>query len=122
MSPGARHTTSPVTSSGSQSTKTLTNADGSDVTDAGILNDRAIDLPKPIYPAEAKKVHAAGQVQVKVFVDETGKVISAEAMFGPESLRAAAVEAAKRARFKPSVEDGVAKKFFGVITYDFVAP
>jgi hypothetical protein len=56
-----------------------------------------------------------------VFVDETGKVISAEATFGPEALRAAAVEAAKRARFKPNIEEGVAKKFFGVITYDFVA-
>ena len=113
--------TKAATSASTQTTQTLINADGSDVTDAGILNDRAIELPKPAYPAEAKKVHAGGQVQVKVFVDETGKVISAEATFGPESLRAAAVEAAKRARFKPNVEDGVARKFFGVITYDFVA-
>lgn len=103
------------------STVNAVNADGTEPGDAGILNDRAIDLPKPVYPAEAKKVHAAGQVQVKVLLDESGKVISAEAMFGPESLRAAAVEAAKRARFKPAVQDGVAVKVFGVITYDFVA-
>ena len=78
-------------------------------------------MPKPIYPAEAKKVHAAGQVQVKVLLDEKGNVISAEAMFGPEVLRAAAVDAAKRAKFNPTVVNGVAIKVFGIITYDFVA-
>lgn len=109
------------TSTATQPTVSVTNADGSDVRDVGILNDRAVDLPKPIYPPEAKKNHAAGQVQVKVFLDESGKVISAEAMFGPESLRAAAVEAAKRARFKPTIDNGVPVKVFGIITYDFVA-
>lgn len=90
-------------------------------TEGGILNSKAIDLPKANYPAEAKKSQVSGQVQVKVLVDETGKVISAEALFGPESLRAAAVEAAKRARFKPTVIDGVAVKVSGIITYDFKA-
>src|SRR5438105_267917 len=89
--------------------------------DAGILNSLAIDLPKPIYPPEAKKIHAAGQVQVKVSLDETGRVTSAEAVFGPEVLKAAAVEAAKRSRFKPMIVDGVAIKSFGVVLYDFVA-
>jgi TonB family protein len=87
--------------------------------DRGILNSQAIDLPKPKYPAEAKKNHVTGQVQVKVVVDETGKVISAEAEFGPEPLRAAAVEAARRARFKPLVVDEVHLKFFGILTFDF---
>jgi TonB family protein len=87
--------------------------------DLGILNNLATDLPKPIYPAEAKKNHVSGQVQVKVLLDETGKVVSAEATFGPEALRAAAVEAAKRARFKPQLINGVAIKAFGIINYDF---
>ncbi len=111
----------PTSTPGTQSASNATNADGTEPGDAGILNERAIDLPKPVYPPEAKRVRAAGQVQVKVLVDETGKVISAQAMFGPESLRAAAVEAAKRARFKPTIQDGVAVKVYGVITYDFVA-
>ncbi|HMH44217.1 MAG TPA: TonB family protein [Pyrinomonadaceae bacterium] len=89
--------------------------------DLGILNNLATDLPKPIYPTEAKKNHVSGQVQVKVFLDETGKVVSAEATFGPEALQAAAVEAAKRARFKPQLVDGVPAKVFGIITYDFDA-
>ena len=88
-------------------------------TEGGILNGKALELPKPKYSEEAKRVHATGQVQVKVIVDEKGQVISAEAMFGPEALRAAAVDAAKRARFAPTVVDGITVKVVGVLTYDF---
>ncbi len=90
-------------------------------TEGGILNSKSEKLPEPKYPAEAKKTHAFGEVQVKVLVDETGKVISAEALFGPESLRQAAVDAAKLARFKPMIVDGVAVKVSGILTYDFAA-
>ncbi len=89
--------------------------------EAGIINSRAIELPAPKYPDAAKKVHASGQVQVKVIVDETGKVISAEALFGPDSLKAAAVEAAKKARFIPAKVGGVLVKIAGILTYDFTA-
>ncbi|HEY0347446.1 MAG TPA: TonB family protein [Pyrinomonadaceae bacterium] len=102
--------------------KPTANEDDFGPRDLGILNSKATDLPKPIYPAEAKKNHVSGQVQVKVFLDETGKVVSAEATFGPEALRDAAVEAAKRARFKPQTINDVAIKAFGIITYDFEAP
>jgi TonB family protein len=97
-------------------------ADYESLSDAGILNTMAIDLPKPVYPAAAKKDRISGQVQVKVVLDETGKVVSAEATFGPEQLRAAAVEAAKRARFKPTLSGSVPQKVFGIVLYDFVAP
>lgn len=89
--------------------------------EGGILNSKALDLPAPKYPEAAKKAHAFGQVQVKVLVDETGKVISAEALFGPESLRQAAVDAAKLARFKPTIVEGAAVKVSGILTYDFKA-
>ena len=114
---GSQKTTSPVTQE--KSTKPSTNDDEDPASDAGVLNNRALDLPKPIYPAEAKKNHIAGQVQVKVFLDEYGKVISAEATFGPEALRPAAVEAAKRARFRQTIVNGIPVKVFGVVTYDF---
>jgi len=113
--------TSPTTVTPNGKTNSKANEDDPDARDLGILNNLATDLPKPIYPAEAKKNHVSGQVQVKVFLDETGKVISAEATFGPEALQAAAVEAAKRARFKPQMVDGVPAKVFGIITYDFNA-
>jgi TonB family protein len=118
--PQAKPVASPTTTTPTKS-NTNSSVDDAGPSDAGILNNRAIDLPKPVYPAEAKKNQIAGQVQVKVFLDESGKVISAEAVFGPESLRAAAVAAAKRARFQPTIVDGAAVKVFGIVTYDFVA-
>jgi len=90
-------------------------------TEGGFLNGKAIDLPQATYPDEARKSHAAGTVQVQVLIDETGKVISAKAVFGPEALRDAAVKAALRAKFKPTIVDGVAVKVCGILTYDFVA-
>jgi TonB family protein len=90
-------------------------------TEGGILNSKATQLPAAKYPEEAKKTHAYGEVQVQVLVDESGKVSSAVAMFGPESLRQAAVDAAKLARFKPIVVDGVAVKVSGILTYNFTA-
>lgn len=90
--------------------------------EGGILNAKALELPPPIYPAEAKKVNASGQVQVRVLVDETGRVLSADAIFGPETLRMAAIDAARKARFAPVVIAGSAVKVSGILTYDFVAP
>ena len=99
--------------------ETSSQAEAVEPTEGGILNSKALNLPVPEYPAEARRVHAFGQVQVKVIVDEAGKVISAEAVFGPESLRQAAVDAAKRARFAPTVVGGVTVKVVGILTYDF---
>ena len=114
---GSQKTTSPATQD--KTTKPPTNDDDNPAVDVGFLNGSAIDLPKPAYPAEAKQNHITGQVQVKVSVDETGKVTSAEIMSGPGALHAAALEAAKRARFQPHIVNGVAVKVFGVLTYDF---
>ncbi len=110
-------TTSPVTQP--KATKPASDEDDNPPMDVGLLNSRAIDLPKPAYPAEAKQNGVTGQVQVKVYVDETGKVTSAEIMSGPDALQAAALEAAKRARFQPYRVNGTAVKVFGVLTYDF---
>jgi TonB family protein len=101
--------------------ETTAQSEGVAPTEGGILNSKAEKLPEPKYPAEAKRTHAFGEVQVKVLIDETGKVISAEALFGPESLRQAAVDAAKLARFKPMIVDGAAVKVSGILTYDFAA-
>lgn len=89
--------------------------------DGGNLNSKAIDLPAPIYPAEARKIHASGQVQIKVLVDETGRVMSADVISGPETLRMAAIEAARKARFAPTLISGGAVKVSGILTYDFKA-
>jgi len=52
-------------------------------------------------------------------VDETGKVISAQAIDGPAPLRQAAEAAARQAKFEPTIKDGVTIKITGTLTYDF---
>jgi TonB family protein len=99
-----------------------TSADDKAPVEGGFMNGKAVDLPKAAYPEEARKSRAAGTVQIQVLVDETGKVVSAKAIFGPDVLREAAVKAAMRAKFKPTMVGGVPVKVSGILTYDFVAP
>ena len=87
----------------------------------GVLNGKAISLPKPQYPAIAKAAHAAGTVTVQVTIDENGSVISARAVSGHPLLQAVAVAAARQARFSPTKLSGQPVKVTGVIQYNFVA-
>jgi TonB family protein len=83
----------------------------------GVLNGRAISLPKPQHPSEAREV--TGTVVVEVIIDENGNVIEAKAVSGPPQLLQAAVNAALQARFSPTFLLGEAVKVTGVITYQF---
>jgi len=87
----------------------------------GVLNGKAISLPKPSYPPIAKQAHASGTVVVQVTIDENGSVISAHAVSGHPLLQAVAVAAARGARFSPTKLSGQPVKVTGVITYNFVA-
>lgn len=86
----------------------------------GILNDKAVALPAPEYPAAAKAVNAGGVVVVLVLVDEGGNVIDARAMSGHPLLRASAVTAARQALFAPTSVNGSPVKVSGELTYNFV--
>ena len=87
----------------------------------GVLNGKAISLPKPAYPPIAKAARASGTVTVQVTVDESGKVISARAVGGHPLLQQSAVQAAYGARFSPTQLSGQPVKVTGLITYNFVA-
>jgi protein TonB len=87
----------------------------------GVLNGKAISLPKPAYPAIARQAHASGTVTVQVTIDENGSVISAHAVSGHPLLQAVAVAAARGARFSPTKLSGQPVKVTGIITYNFVA-
>ena len=87
----------------------------------GVLNGKAISLPKPNYPPIARQAHASGTVVVQVTIDENGSVISAHAVSGHPLLQAVAVAAARGARFSPTKLSGQPVKVTGVITYNFVA-
>lgn len=87
----------------------------------GVLNGKAISLPKPNYPPIAKAAHAAGTVVVQVLIDENGNVVSASAVSGHPLLVNAAVSAARSAKFSPTKLSGQPVKVTGVIQYNFVA-
>lgn len=85
----------------------------------GVLNGKAISLPKPVYPLAARNMGAAGTVVVEVMLDESGKVISAHALSGPTLLLSSCVNAARQARFSPTILSGQPVKVLGTITYTF---
>jgi protein TonB len=87
----------------------------------GVLNGKAISLPKPAYPPIARAAHASGTVVVQVLIDENGSVVSAHAVSGHPLLQAVAVSAARQARFSPTKLSGQPVKVTGVIQYNFVA-
>ena len=86
----------------------------------GILNGKALSLPKPSYPVIAKAARAEGTVTVQVVLDERGCIQSARAVAGHPLLQAAAVEAARRACFTQTLLSGQPVKVTGIITYNFV--
>jgi TonB family protein len=86
----------------------------------GVLNGRAARKPAPDYPITAKRARASGTVVVQITVDEKGDVISAQAVSGHELLRESGVDAARRAKFSPTLLCGKPVKVTGVITYNFV--
>ncbi len=85
----------------------------------GVLNGKAISLPKPDYPAEAKATGAAGAVAVQVTVDETGSVVEAKAVSGHPSLQPVSVNAALQAKFAPTSLMGEPVKVTGVLIFNF---
>lgn len=87
----------------------------------GVLNGKATSLPPAEYPVLARQAKATGTVTVQVLIDEGGNVISATAVSGHPLLRAAAVKAARDAKFSPTRLSGEPVKISGVVTYTFVA-
>jgi TonB family protein len=89
------------------------------VISGGVLDAKAASKPEPSYPAAAKAARAAGTVVVRVTVDESGDVVSADAVSGHPLLRASAVAAARQAKFRPTRLSGNPVKVSGLLTYNF---
>jgi TonB family protein len=80
----------------------------------GMLNAKAIYLPQPESSGDVN-----GVVLVQILVDEQGSVIEARAISGPQQLHAAAVNAARLARFSPTMLMGEPVKVSGTLSYNF---
>jgi TonB family protein len=86
----------------------------------GVLNGRALRLPKPSYPVAARNEGAEGTVVIQVTIDEQGNVIHATPIKGHPALYRETVKAALGAKFTPTQLCEVPVKVTGVITYNFV--
>lgn len=86
---------------------------------AGWMNSRALNFAEPAYPSTIIGRRKAARVDVKIMTDETGAVIFAEIIRGPAEFHNAALEAAKKLRFTPTLLSGVPTKVSGWISYDF---
>ena len=86
----------------------------------GILNGRAVKLVKPVFPADAHKAGASGDVTVQIVFDEQGKVIWARATSGHPLLRTVCEDAAWQSTFPPLKLSGQPVKVTGVLVYNFV--
>jgi TonB family protein len=84
------------------------------------LQSRAITEVKPEYPPTAKKMKATGTVEVEITISEAGLVIQAKAISGHLALRSAAVDAARKWVFKPTMLNGKPVRVKSVLTFVFV--
>ncbi|MFN2511032.1 MAG: tetratricopeptide repeat protein [Pyrinomonadaceae bacterium] len=87
----------------------------------GVLNGMALILPKPSYPEEARVARVSGKVEVKVTIDETGKVIRACGISGHALLIRQSEIAGYQAKFTPTLLSGMPVKVTGIITYNYRA-
>ncbi|HEX7318449.1 MAG TPA: TonB family protein [Pyrinomonadaceae bacterium] len=95
-------------------------AEGKVIVSGGVLNGKAVSKPQPAYPPIARAAGASGTVTVQILIDEEGNVISASAVAGHPLLQAAAVAAARKAKFAPTTLQGQPVRVSGVVTYNFV--
>lgn len=85
----------------------------------GSLVGLAVKMVTPVYPIMARQMSINGQVMVQLMLDETGNVTFAKATTGPQVLRSAGEDAARRSKFKPATVGGQTVKATGFIVYNF---
>lgn len=86
----------------------------------GVMNGKALSLPKPEYPTAAKRNRDGGSVSVQVVIDERGNVLRAGTLNGAATLQYASRDAACNAQFSRTLLLGKPVKVSGIITYNFV--
>jgi TonB family protein len=85
----------------------------------GVLQGSATRRVEPAYPPLAKAAQISGAVVVEITIDESGNVVSANALSGHPLLKDAAVQAARGWTFQPTILQGVPVKVIGTVTFNF---
>ena len=86
----------------------------------GVVNGKAAKLVKPRYPERASSKGATGRLEVRVTIDETGRVIFACSVSGHPVFYKNAEDAALASVFSPTQINGRPVKVVGIIVYNFV--
>ncbi|HEY6403070.1 MAG TPA: energy transducer TonB [Blastocatellia bacterium] len=84
-----------------------------------LVGASVISRVNPAYPTAARAMRASGNVEVRVVISETGRVVDAIALSGPMTLRGAAIAAARQWIYKPATRNGAPVKTESVITFTF---
>lgn len=85
----------------------------------GSLLERATNKVNPSYPQTAKLARITGVVKVYLEIDEKGAVKAVQSTDGPQMLKQAAAEAARRWKFRPTVIGGQPVRVVGFINFNF---
>jgi protein TonB len=83
------------------------------------LITKAKDKVAPSYPPTARSARVTGNVNVYLTVDEQGGVAEVQRASGPELLRRAAEDAARRWKFRPTIINGQPVRVSGFISFNF---
>jgi TonB family protein len=87
----------------------------------GVTLPRVTARADPRYPSGAQRLNKAAQIDIRVLVDENGRVIDAQRS-GPKAgfgFDEAAMDAARRTTFSPATKDGVRVKMWSTIRVAF---
>lgn len=101
---------------------TSTGAGGAAATvpaEVGSLISRASQTVAPAYPTTARAARVSGRVTVFLLIDEKGAVEAVRRTEGPELLRRAAEDAARRWKFRQTVVDNKPVRVSGFISFNF---
>jgi TonB family protein len=107
-----------ATNAGADSNGSAKPQDGKPV-NVGSLIEKATQKINPSYPQTAKSARITGIVTVFVEVDPTGVVSTVQSTSGPAMLRQAAMDAARRWKFRPTMVDGQPVRVVGFINFNF---
>lgn len=96
-----------------------TPAPGERPVEVGSLIEKATQRVNPSYPQVAKNTRITGIVKVYLEIDEKGTVATVHRTDGPQLLRQAATDAARRWKFRPTVIGGQPVRVMGYINFNF---
>lgn len=73
---------------------------------AGVMAQRALKQPMPIYPPAAKKAKIQGAVLLDAVIGKEGKIEHLKAVSGPKELQQSSLDAVRQWIYKPYIVNG----------------